>query len=154
MAEMLNQFAISNKKGVIKNGDHGERYEVQAYVADDGAALVPGTVVKLKDGATGVPQVEVISATTDIPFGVVPYGAIYNEINNNQVFTVASDYTIITMEASAAIARGAKVMPVIAGAKVATATATNYAIGIAWDKAAAAGDIIRVLLKKPELVTA
>lgn len=154
MTEMLNQFAIGNKKGVIKNGDHGERYEVQAYVETESNPLTPGTVVKLKDGVTGVPQVEVISATSDIPFGVVPYGNIDNQIKNNQVFTIASDYTIITMEASTAIARGAKVMPVISGAKVTTATATNYSIGIALDKANATGDIIRVLLKKPELVSA
>ena len=151
MAEILNSFGIQNQKGMVKNGDHGERYEVKAFVADDGAALVPGTVVKLKDVASKIPVVEVIAATTDEPFGVVPYDVIYNSINNNQVFTVASDYSIITMEASAAISAGAHVMPVIAGAKVATATKTNYAIGVALDKAAAAGDIIRVLLKKPQL---
>lgn len=152
MTEMLNQFAIANKKGIIKNGDHGQKYEVMASVSS--GVLVAGTVVKLKDGTTDIPQVEVVAATTDVPFGVVPYGAINNEIGDKEVFTVASDYSIITMEANGAISRGAKVMAVISGAKVATATDGNYAIGIALDKATSAGDIIRVLLKPEEIPSA
>lgn len=150
MEQKLNQFAVTPLKAVVRNADEGQRYEVQ----NGGTAeLVPGDVVKLKDVASKTIVVEKITATTDVPFGMVEYesakGNVYKE---KDILTVASDYSIITCEASAAISVGAKVMPVIEGQKVATATATNYAIGIALEKATVNGDIIRVLLQKPEKV--
>jgi hypothetical protein len=50
------------------------------------------------------------------------------------------------MEASAAIARGASVEIVPTGIKVATLT-TGTLVGVALDKAAANGDLIRVAIK-------
>ena len=150
MAQMLDQFAVTPLKAVVRNADKGQRYEVQNLGAAD---LVPGDVVKLKDVAGHTIAVEKIVATTDVPFGMVQYeaakGNVYHE---KDMLTVASDYSIIVCEASAAIAVGQKVMPVIEGQKVAVATAPNYAIGTALDKAALDGDFIRVLLQKPELI--
>jgi hypothetical protein len=54
---------------------------------------------------------------------------------------------VMYMEASAAIARGAPVMPVVTGSKVATATVGKTVIGFAFDKASADGSLIRVYLK-------
>lgn len=150
MAQILDQFAVTPLKAVVRNADKGQRYDVQNLGAAD---LVPGDVVKLKDVAGDTIAVEKIAATTDLPFGMVEYeSAKGNLYHTKDMLTIASDYSIITCEASAAISAGAKVMPVIAGQKVAAATATNYAIGIALNKATANGDIIRVLLQKPEKV--
>jgi hypothetical protein len=51
------------------------------------------------------------------------------------------------MEAGAAIACGAKVMPVVSGSKVITAAgATKSVVGVALDKAAADTNLIRVYI--------
>lgn len=150
MAQILDQFAVTPLKAVVRNADKGQRYDVQNLGAAD---LVPGDVVKLKDVAGDTIAVEKIAATTDLPFGMVEYeSAKGNLYHTKDMLTIASDYSIITCEASNAIAVGTKVMAVIEGQKVATATNPNYAIGTALDKAAADGDIIRVLLQKPEVV--
>lgn len=149
-----NVLRSSGQKGMIKNGERGQSYQCQAYT-EGGVKLVVGDFVKLKDVANAsTPVVEKISATTEEPFGVIAYNAVKNEFENGEMVTVCSDYTILTLEASAAITAGSKVMPVIAGQKVATATATNYAVGIALQKASAAGDLIDVLIKAPALVSA
>lgn len=150
MAQMLDQFAVTPLKAVVRNADKGQRYEVQNLGAGE---LVPGDVVKLKDVAGSTIAVEKISATTDLPFGMVVYesakGNVYHE---KDMLTVASDYSIITCEVSGAVAVGQKVMAVIEGQKVAVATNPNYAIGTALDKATENGEIVRVLLQKPEIV--
>lgn len=149
-----NVLRPSGQKGMIKNGERGQSYQCQAYT-EDNAKLVVGDFVKLKDVVNvSTPVVEKISATTDEPFGVIAYNAVKNEFENGDMLTVCSDYTILALEASAAISAGSKVMPVIAEQKVATATATNYAIGIALQKASATGDLIDVLIKKPEKIAA
>ena len=58
---------------------------------------------------------------------------------------------IATVEASAAIGRGALVTAAADGKAVATTTAGNAAIGRALDAATAAGDLIPVLLAPSQL---
>lgn len=143
-----NVLRPSGQKGMVKNGERGQSYQCQAA-----EALTVGDFVKIKDVANAsTPVVEKIDATTEEPFGVIAYNACKNDFEAGDMVTVVSDYTVLTLEASAAITAGAKVMPVIAGQQIATATATNYAVGIALQKASAKNDLIDVLLKKPELI--
>ena len=142
----LNQFAISEQKGNIKNPEKGFRYECVVYASETNT-LVPGDCVKQVDTIGSIPVVQKIAATTDEVFGMVPYdSAKKNAYVAGDMITIASDYTVIACEAGAAIAAGAKVMPVISGQKVATATSTNKIIGRAQIKAAS-GDIFPVVLK-------
>lgn len=149
-----NVLKPSGRKGMIKNGERGQSYQCQVYT-DGSTKLTVGDFVKLKDVAGAfTPIVEKIAATTEEPFGVITYSNVKDEFENGEMVTVYSDYTIIALEASAAIPAGSKVMPVIEGQQIAVATATNYAVGVALQKAAAKNDIIDVLIKAPALVSA
>lgn len=149
-----NVLRPSGQKGMIKNGERGESYQCQVFT-DGVAKLVVGDFVKLKDVANAsTPVVEKITAATEEPFGVIGYNANKNEFENGDMVTVYSDYTMITLESSAAIAAGDKVMPVIADQLIAKATVTNYAVGVALQKASAKNQLIDVLIKAPVLVSA
>lgn len=148
----LNQFRVTDTKGRVLNPDKGFRYDVQL----SGGQVVPGDCVKLKNVAgSKTIVVEKIAADTDVVFGMVVYeSAKANAYNDGEMLTVASDYSLVTCEASAEINAGVGVMPVIDGQKVATATASKIVIGTALTPAAAAGDIITVRLEKPALMAA
>ena len=144
MELVLNQFGVTDTKGRVLNPDKGLRYDVQNAGAD---ALVVGDCVKIKSvaGAKTI-CVEKIAETTDTVFGMVQYeSAGAATYATGKMLTIAADYSIVTCEASTAIAAGAEVEAVIAGQKVATKT-TGTAIGIALTPAAAAGDLILVKL--------
>lgn len=156
MAIDLNPGVYYNDRvGMVHNSNYGFRYEVQL---DNSAAadVVVGQLVKIKNvaGQQGVPVVEACTAATDKPFGIVMYQNKKETFSAGEIMTIASDYSIITCTASAAISAGSDVM-FAANQQVATAaTAGNYAIGMALTPAAAQGDLVRVLLKKPEKLAA
>lgn len=119
--------------------------------ADQSTALVAGQKVKIKDVAGGTPVVEAISSDEDKVFGIVSYNLKDAEFEANAAVEILSYGSVVYVEASAAIARGADVMPVISGEKVAVATAGKSVIGMAIDKAAADGDLIRIMVLEPEI---
>lgn len=142
----LNQFAYVEQKGSLKNPDKGIRMDCKVYDSEAGT-LVPGTCVKLVDVTGDVITVQAIAADTDTVFGTVAYDAAKkNTYVAGEMVTIARDYSLLKMEASAAIAAGAAVMPVVTGAKVATATAGKTVIGTALTKASTTGDLILVEL--------
>lgn len=92
----------------------------------------------------GVPIVIQRATNATAIYGVKVYDTKKGEIEPGEVFSVAMEGSTIVMEASAAIVRGALVALVIASkGKVVTRT-TEEILGIALDKAAADGDLIRV----------
>lgn len=112
--------------------------------------LVPGQGVKLVDSLGGIPKVVEVAADTDDVFGIINYDMkknVYNDYDKVELSFFRGN--VMFMTASEAIARGAKVMLVVASKKVATATEGKRVIGFALDKAAADGDLIRVLIDLP-----
>lgn len=111
-------------------------------------SLTPGTAVKMVDSSGGVPKVVECAADSDEVFGFI------NRNQKNQVFNAydACEISLLNggncmyMTASAAIARGAVVTIVTASDKIKTSTGGSRDCGHALDKAAADGDLIRVLL--------
>lgn len=99
----LNQFGIEDVNARILNPDKAFRYECKAN-----AAIVAGQAVKLVNAAgASVPVVTPVIATTDIPFGIVPYEpAKTNAYAQNDMVTVAGDYSIVKIVASEAITAG------------------------------------------------
>jgi hypothetical protein len=113
-----------------------------------GGGLVPGTPVKIVDNAGGVPKVVECAADTDDVIGFIQY-AIRNAtyaVGDAVPIALVNGGAAMYLAASAAIARGASVMVVISGVKVATATSGKTIVGRALDKAAANGDLIRILM--------
>ena len=146
MAQLSNQFSQTTEKGVLSPSFGGVDASVNCQVVStEATALVPAQPVKLSDTASGTIVVTAITATTDKVFGFIPNNVKKDSYPALDMVKVATSGSIMIMEASAAIARGATVEPVIAGQKVATKT-TGTSIGTALDKATASGDLIRVAI--------
>jgi hypothetical protein len=144
-----NQFAQTPIQGLLDL-----RFNVNSISAeiDAGSAggLVPGQAVKLVDSAGGIPKVVECAADTDDVYGFINYDIKSQsfEAGDRVELSVMRD-NVMYMTASAAIARGAKIMIVVAGNKVATATSGKTIAGRAFDKASADGDLIRVTIDLP-----
>ena len=141
-----NQFAQSVTKGQVDARHLGGSALPVEVDASQATPLVPGQCVKIVDSAGGVPKVVASAAATDDVLGVVAYDLRRPTLAAGQDLEILTDGAVVYMEASGAIARGARVMEVIAGSKVAPVSTGNMTIGRALDKAAAAGDLIRVRL--------
>ena len=137
----LNQFRPSDEKGIVVTAKNTR----DCLAAE---ALVAGDIVKIKDVASPITTVEKVTAATDDVFGVVAYdSARKNECQAGDIVNIAYDYSIVKMEANAAIAAGAKVAAVVNGMKVETQSASNTVVGRACIKAAT-GDLVPVMLGK------
>lgn len=150
MALNINQFALSAVKGL--QDLRGSPSSVIACQVDSSSAggLVPGQCVKIVNTAGGVPNVVECSAATDDVFGVILYNIKNATFGVGDAVEIAyANGAVVYMEASAAIVPYARVMPVISGSKVATATTGNRIIGFALDKTAADGDLVRVVVQLP-----
>ena len=149
MAQNINQFAQGPQKGEVDLRLGGSVVACQVDVTSAGG-LVPGQAVKMVDSLGGVPKVVECAADSDDVFGFIAY-------NIKNKFFAALDYvevaamrnSVMYMESSAAVARFAKVMIVLAGSKVATATTGKTIVGRAYDKATASGALIRVVIDLP-----
>ena len=113
-----------------------------------GGDIVPGTGLVLKDlGATDpntIPIVDVRTADATAIEGVLIFDvkSATKEIGNR--VSIAKKGTVIVMEASASISRGAKVSLVLASPGKVVTTSTEALFGKALDKAKVTGDLIRV----------
>jgi hypothetical protein len=152
MAFNLNQFKLSNIVGLVMNPAANV---IQAQVLSTlGTAsyYVAGQVVAFGTASGDMPTVRAV--TTGCGIGILAFNAKKDKYYGNSMCTVALDGTIISCAAGAAIMRGQPVAYGSVTADVAyvtglaiTPNAASYGIGIALDIAAAAGDIIRVLIK-------
>lgn len=143
MTQLINAFEQGKEKGQLDL-----RFNANTFSCRADSTLVPGQAVKLVNVAGGVPNVTEITADTDVVFGFVTKATRRDAIAIGDVIEVSCTGNIMYMEAGAAIAAGAQVMPVVTGSKVITASgATKSVIGFALDKAAADTDLIRVYIK-------
>lgn len=146
MAQIQNQFNQSAEKGYLDLRFNPSVISCQIDATEAGS-LLPGQAVTLVDSAGGIPKVIAATADTDNIFGFIVSDLKSKSFKaEDRCEIVFHRGSIMYMQSSAAIARGAKVMPVITGQKVATATAGKTAVGIAIDKATGADQIIRVLV--------
>lgn len=143
----LNTFRFDDNKGIVVTPKNTRDCKAAE-------ALTAGDIVKIKNVAgSKITVVEKVTADTDVPFGVVAYDSARKvSYSSGEIVNIAYDYSIVKMEASAAINAGAEVMAVVSGMKVATATSGKVAFGQACIPAAAAGDLIPVMLFKPATV--
>ena len=144
-----NQFKQSGEKGLLDMKYNPSVMSVEIDVTSAGG-LLPGQAVKMVDSAGGIPKVVECADDSDDIFGFIVYDIKSRSFSAYDkceiVFGVMS---VMYMQSSAAIARNAKVMVVLAGQKVALATSGNTIIGRALDKATAADQLIRVLVMLP-----
>ena len=141
---MLNAFQTELKKGFMENTTSVVLRS--AILTDATVSVAAGTAVKLADYNDGI-VVEAITAATDDIYGIIPFTAKKDAFVGKDVVRVVVDNCVIVMQASAAIAVGAKLQVVPASMKVVTQT-TGTLVGTALQAAAADGDLIKVELKR------
>ena len=151
MVQNANQFAITQQKGAVDLNGFGSNVINGEISKDEAATLTAGQAVKMEDSANGVPKFIALALVTDVPFGFITRNLKDSDFIANSRCEIALDNTVVVMEAGAAIARGAEVEVQLTGSKVITAVGVNPKSGFAIDKAAADGDLIRVLVKTPQL---
>lgn len=156
MTQIINQFGMEPIQGMLTLAPNVNQLPA-AIKRDSANTLIPGMAVKLVD----VTDQEIIvekAAATDAIYGFVTYSVIKNSYNStglNRRMDVAFRDCVMYMTAGAAIARGAPLEIAVTGTasapvcKVITNAGTNKIIGIALDKAAADGDLIRVQILTP-----
>ena len=147
MTQLSNQFRLSTEKGTLDQAINVNILPCKidpASVADFSGSNA--FAVKLVDVAGSGIIVDKATAITDSILGFVVYSTKTNSPVAGDYIRVASTQSVMFMEASAAIARGADLEINLTGDKVAT-QATGTSIGTALDKVAADGDLVRVLIK-------
>lgn len=139
-----NQFSQSPVKGMLSLLLNPNTIAAQVDPAAD-TALVHAQAVKIVDSSSGVPQVQACTDDADDVFGFVNFVMKQSSFAAGKVLELSQGRgNVMYMEASEAIAKGAQVMIVVSGQKVATATSGKTIVGKALDKADAEGDLIRV----------
>lgn len=141
----LNVFRFDDHKGIVVTPKNSRDCKAAE-------ALTAGDVVKIKNVDSPITVVEKVTADTDMAFGVVTYDSARKaDYAEGEIVNIAYDYSIVKMEASAAINAGAEVAVVVDGMKVVTATTSKTAIGQACIKAAS-GSLVPVMLHAAKTV--
>lgn len=150
----VNQFVQSQEKGSMDLARSVRVLSCQVGPAVS-SPLLPGQAVKLIDSAGGAPKVEAVTADTDVVFGFVVRNMKDASFKAGQAVEIATGRDdVMFMESSAAVARGADLMVVVSGQRVAPATVGKRIVGYALDKAAGAGELIRVVIECPSRAVA
>ncbi len=143
----LNQAFTNVIKGQIAQGTNTNKQSV-LILSTSVNTFGAGTAVKIVDGTSAILEVEK-AAATDAILGFITYNPVKNTPVAGDLVQIALAGVEMNMEAGAAILRGAKLEIVATGDKVITSAGTNKIVGIALDKAASTGDIIKVLILEP-----
>ena len=114
-------------------------------VAGQSGTLVPGDIVALATGGTADVIYVKKAAATDLPCGVVVGNSIKTGFVAGDMISFFPVGSYVYMEAkSSTIARGTKLQFNTSGQVLATTTASNGYIGVAYTAGEAEGDIIVV----------
>ncbi len=144
MALNPNQLAPTTTQGFMDQSHNFSTHSCQVDTTSAGG-LVAGQAVKLVNSAGGIPKVVECAADSDAVFGFINFSvkdATYAAFDYVEVSAFRGN--VMYMTAGGAIARGGQVSIVIASKKVVASGTGQTVVGIALDKAAADGDLIRV----------
>ena len=145
----MNQFSLKDQVGEVMNPAANVIQAVINPSLASGTYYLAGQVVSFAGNAGDTPVIAAASAGKGI--GVIVFNERTNKYSARMVCGVALDGSIITMQAAAAIARGAVVgygSTFSDGTAIGISTmASGVGLGICLDIAASATDIVRVLIK-------
>lgn len=153
--QYLNQFKITGAVGELDMQCNPNPNVMTCRYVDANASeteLTPGYPVKLVDLGTddfaGPPVVDIVSGDNDGgAFGVKLFSTKSNEAESGEIVQIACENSVVVMQATAAIERGASVAAEFAVSGGIVTRTTEDQLGIALDKAEASGDLIRMLVK-------
>jgi hypothetical protein len=139
-----NQFKPTQVLGQLDLSINTNVKSVRIDPASVATVLTAGQAFKLVDTAGGVPIVDV-AAITEKAYGICIHSSRKDTFVAGDYIDLACFGSVIYLEASAAIARGARVQNTVAGPTVALCVpGTNAQVGVVLDKATAAGQLVRV----------
>lgn len=153
-AQNISQFAQTSNVGVLDLLDSNV-VAMQVDVTQT-TPLYPGSAVKVVDNANGLPTVVACSADSDDVFGFIVYDIKSASFSAGARIQVAFDLACMWLYATEAIARMAAVAiePLsVGGVKAAAGETGATVVGRAYDKATAAAQLIRVLIRTPSEIT-
>ena len=146
-----NQFQQSPIVGMIDLRFPYNSVSVQIDSSQVGS-LYAGAAVKMVDSAGGVPKVVGCEAADDEVLGFINYDVKTVAFSAGMPAEISMAGNVMFLMATGAIARGVEVSLDIAtmgGVQSAAGNTGDTIVGWAYDKASAAGDLIRVFLKTP-----
>lgn len=146
-----NQFAQSPFLGMIDMRFPYNTVSVQIDSSQDDD-LYAGAAVKIVDSAGGVPKVVACSAESDECFGFINFDIKTVTFEAGDMAEISQKGNYMFLYATEAIARGVQVVLDLAtngGIQAAAGETGSTIVGYAYDKASAAGDLIRVVLAVP-----
>ena len=151
-----NQFSQTPIIGMLDRVKNPSVVPVRINPASE-AVITAGSAVKLVSGATPEILVDAVTGPTDGPvFGFIIFNTKKASYSAGDNCEVAFDGSAIKLKAAAAIARGAEVACVAGTSSedplVQTAVTTNYVAGTALGQAAAAGELITVLVRPTQAI--
>lgn len=148
LTQNQNQFAQTALLGQVTMAPNPSIIPVKIYIGSVATKLQAGQAVKLVDQAGPEIQVDEVDDDSTLPFGVIIYNPRKNTYAAGDTLEIALAGSVVYLETSAAIARGAKVMIDPTGPTVSTLTGlpTNCELGICLDKPTASGQLARILL--------
>lgn len=118
-------------------------------------SVYPGQAVKIVDNSDGVPKVIACDTHDDNVLGFVAYDIKSRSFVKGEKVEVAIDGTCMYLFATTAVARGAQVtLDLSAPACVASANTGDTIVGWSFDKAAAYGSLVRIMIKTPSFKVA
>lgn len=140
-----NQFAQTPVLGQVDMTSAVNIKSVRINPASSSTVLTAGQFLKIVDVA-GTEIVVDEAAVTEKSYGCIVYNPRKNTYLKGDIVEIACKGTVVYLEASAAIARGAKVQNTPAAPTVQTlaSLATNCQVGICLDKPTGAAELARV----------
>lgn len=155
-SQQPNAFAQSSQLGMI---DMRFDYNTVAVQIDASQVtpLFAGAAVKVVDSADGVPKVVGCAANSDEVFGFINYDVKTIAFVAGVAAEISMAGNVIYLFATAAIARGARVqldLSTIGGVSPLVGASGADVVGWAYDKASAAGALIRVFVQTPSFAKA
>ncbi len=149
-----NQFAQSPVVGMI---DMRLPFNTISVMIDSSqaTALFPGEAVKMVDSVDGVPKVVGCSADSDEVLGFINFDIKSPSFPAGSPCEISMAGNVMYLFATGAIARGVQVsldLTTKGGVRSAAGNTGDDIVGWAFDKAAAAGTLIRVFVKTPSFL--
>lgn len=120
-------------------------------------ALYAGAAVKIVDSADGAPKVVGVSANSDEVFGFINFDIKTIQYVAGSLCEISQAGNVMYLYATGAIARGSRVqldISTMGGVAALVGSSGADVVGWAFDKAAAAGALIRVHLSVPSFTKA
>lgn len=153
MAQNVNQFAQAPILGQLDLETQGTVVTVRIS-ANQATALVAGQPFKVENSAGGVPAVLALASSADPAHGFIVRNLKDQNFPTNARAEGAMDGSIMYMNSGGAITRFGAVETVQATpGNVAASGGVNPVVGLAFDQATAANQLIRVLIKVPSTQT-